>query len=140
RTRGGRRRLGRLRRVQPELRGELSVARLKESHERAVSERAAHGLDLGELVAAPEHVEELRALAVRLAKRPQLEEDHAPGQDRQEREGQQDAFGDVAGAGDQRENRLSRASSIPSRRNFSLCLQEQGKPRASKREQTTSGP
>ena len=54
----------------PQLGGELGVAGLEQADERAVAERAADGLHLGELVAAAEHVEKARRLARRSAGTP----------------------------------------------------------------------
>ena len=61
RTRGGARRIGAPARPSgvrlAKLGGQLRVAGLKQADERAVAERSADGLDLGELVAAAEDVE-----------------------------------------------------------------------------------
>ena len=59
--------VGRVGRRLAELRGQLGVAGLEHADQRAVAERAADRLHLGELVAAAEDVEELRDLSCRRA-------------------------------------------------------------------------
>ena len=89
RTSGGRSRIGSVARVGrrlAQLRGQFGVPGLKEADQRAVAERAADRLDFRKLAAAAKDVQELRGMFVGRAVRPQLIEDDAPRNDRQQQE------------------------------------------------------
>jgi len=114
-----------------QLRGQFGVAGLKQPHERAFAERTAHGLNFGELAAAAEHIEKLRALFPRPAKHPELVEDDPPRHDRNHAEDAKHPERKI-GPGDEVENRRTRDFG----RNSARRLQKQGGERASKRAQT----
>ncbi len=112
-----------VRRALPELRGELGVTRLEQTDQRALAERSAYGLDFGELVASAEDLEKTRRLPGRAGKRPGFVEDDAPGNDREEREDDQNALLNRTRLDDDLDQRPARAP----RQSLSRHLLLQGK-------------
>src|SRR5262249_2919757 len=64
-----------------QLSGQFCVAGLKEADEGTLTERTTDSLDLGELVAAPKHIEKIHRLAPRSPKDPEFIENDAPRHD-----------------------------------------------------------
>src|SRR5262249_6370515 len=119
-----------------ELRGQLRVTGLEQPHERTVANGSDDRLNLGELVAAPEHVEKLRGLMRGATQGPRLLEENAPGPDRQQRERREDDYGKRSRARNEIDDTSVRTGSVE-RASRRAALHEQGEQRASKRAQTT---
>ena len=84
---GGSRRL-----VSAQLRVELGVAGLEQPDERALRQRRADRLHLRELAALAEHAQERGGLALGAPERPDLVEDDAPGDRREEQQDEQNGL------------------------------------------------